>query len=192
MNSTTGATPLDADEAADLIPSHIETLDELNAWEQENIVVALHWATRRRSTAQTLTVEFIRELHRRMFGDTWKWAGRFRRTAKNVGVPAARIAEQLKDLLDDTSGWIEHGTYATDEIAARFHHRLIAIHPFPNGNGRHARMITDTLLVSLGAAPFTWGFRIGDEASDVRASYLRALRDADGQDYARLLKFVRS
>jgi Fic-DOC domain mobile mystery protein B len=190
----TDGTLLDADEAADLIPVHIDTQGALNAWEQANIASALGWALYRRSADDTLTVEFVRELHRRMFGNTWKWAGRFRRSAKNIGVPAARIAEHLKDLLEDVRGWIAAGTYGVDELAVRFHHRLVAIHPFPNGNGRHARMITDALLVSMDALPFTWGFANAGplhNSQDVRAAYVKALRDADKGDYAALLTFAR-
>jgi Fic-DOC domain mobile mystery protein B len=138
-----------------------------------------------------LSAEFVRELHRRMFDETWHWAGPFRTTGKNIGVQGHTIAPALRDLLDDVAHWVKHATYPTDEIAARFHHRLVRIHPFPNGNGRHGRLMTDALLTELGAAPFTWGAGDLDREGDVRARYLDALRSADAGDCALLLGFVR-
>jgi len=103
------------------------------------------WALRSRER-NILSERFVRELHKRMFGSTWAWAGAFRTTEKNIGVDPAQIAVRLRDLLEDVRYWIEHNTYPVDEIALRFHHRLVVIHPFPNGNGRHARLMTDVLL----------------------------------------------
>ena len=187
-----GATPLDPDDAEDLLPGHIASRAELNAWEQANIAKAADWLARRRRGRSVLTVEFVRELHRRMFDETWEWAGRFRTSGKNIGVPAHAIAQALKDLLDDVAYWGEHATYSTDEIAARFHHRLVQVHPFPNGNGRHARLMADALLAELGGPPFTWGVGGLGEESDVRARYLDAIRRADAGDYEPLFTFVRS
>jgi Fic-DOC domain mobile mystery protein B len=127
-----------------------------------------------------------------MFDETWKWAGKFRKTGKNIGVPADAITQQLRDLLDDTTYWIEHKTYTQDEIAVRFHHRLVQTHPFPNGNGRHGRLITDELLVELGSDPFTWGSGSIDNEGDVRTRYLESLRRADNGDFGPILEFVRS
>jgi len=186
-----GATPLDPDDAEDLLPGHLASRADLNAWEQANIAKAIDWLARRRVGRSVLSAEFVRELHRRMFDETWQWAGRFRTSGKNIGVPAHTIAPALRDLLDDVAFWVKHSTYATDEIAARFHHRLVQIHPFPNGNGRHGRLMADALLTELGAAPFTWGAGDLDWEGDVRARYLDALRRADAGDYALLLGFVR-
>ena len=185
-------TPVDPDEAADLIPSHIETRAELNAWEQANIAKAADWLSTRRGGSTVLTLEFMRESHRRMFDETWKWAGKFRTTAKNIGVPAATIQESLRNLLDDVSYWIENNAYPRDEICTRFHHRLVQIHPFPNGNGRHGRLMTDLLLHELGAQPFTWGSANLIAQGDARASYIGALKQADAGNYESLLEFVRS
>lgn len=185
-------TPVDPDEAAHLIPSHIETRAELNAWEQTNIAKAANWLSTRRTRGTVLTLEFLRELHRRMFDDTWQWAGTFRTTAKNIGVPASTIQESLRNLLDDVRYWVENSTYPIDEICTRFHHRLVHIHPFPNGNGRQGRLMTDALLGELGANPFTWGSGDLDARGAARDSYITALRRADADDYTYLLRFVRS
>lgn len=186
-----GATPLDADEAQDLIPKYVVNRGQLNAWEQQNIIAGEHWAFARRRK-NVLTFEFIQELHRRMFGHTWKWAGEFRTTEKNIGVDPARIRPQLKKLFDDVVHQIEHKSYPLDEIAARFHHRLTWIHPFPNGNGRHARTVTDILLVAHGAPRFTWGESDLVAVGEVRKHYIEALHAADNHDYTLLLEFVRS
>ncbi|MGQ0548994.1 MAG: mobile mystery protein B [Armatimonadota bacterium] len=184
--------PLDLDEAKDLIPSHIQTRAELNAWEQTNIAQAVHWLETRRTQETVLTLEFLRELHRRMFNDTWRWAGKLRSTAKNIGVPVPMIQESLRNLLDDVAHWIENSTYPVDEICTRFHHRLVQVHPFPNGNGRHGRLMADALLTERGAVQFTWGSGDLVAQGSARSSYLAALKRADIGDYSSLLQFVRS
>jgi Fic-DOC domain mobile mystery protein B len=185
---TDGTTSLDADELDDLIPTHITTRRELNEWEQANILAAVTAPARRRNP---LTMEFLTGLHRRMFGQTWKWAGQFRRTEKTIGVAREQIELQLHDLLEDARYWVAHATYLPDEIAARFHHRLVLIHPFPNGNGRHARLMTDQLARYLGQTPFTWGSASLNETGSARNRYISALKDADRGDITALLAFVR-
>jgi Fic-DOC domain mobile mystery protein B len=174
------------------MPDHISTRGELNAWEQLNIARGAEWLAKRRRSEPLLTQRVLRELHRRMFSDTWTWAGEYRQTLKNLGVPPETILDQLHHLLGDARYWIEHGSYGVDEIGCRFHHRLVAIHPFPNGNGRHARLLADALLHQMGAEAFTWGSGSIDEQGVVRDRYLRALRSADDGDYAPLRAFVRS
>lgn len=186
-----GASPLDPDDAAGLLPGHIATRADLNAWEQANIAKAFDWLARRHG-ASVLSLAFVRESHRRMFDDTWAWAGEFRTKETNIGVPPHNVAPTLQNLLNDVAYWVEHATYPVDEIAARFHHRLVLIHPFPNGNGRHGRLMADALLRELGARPFTWGSGDLDRTGDVRARYLNAMRQADTGDYAPLFAFVRS
>jgi Fic-DOC domain mobile mystery protein B len=138
------ATPLTEDEKAELIPSFITFRYELNAMEQSNVLEAEQWAFSRRNR-EILAEKFLRELHKRMFGKVWKWASSFRKTARNIGVEAWKISVELRTLLDDTRFWMEHKTYPAEEIAAQFHHRLVWIHPFPNDNGRHARLAADLL-----------------------------------------------
>ena len=127
-----------------------------------------------------------------MFGRVWHWAGTFRRSMKNIGIDAYRIPQELRQLMDDCRYWIEHKTYEPDEIAARFHHRLVSIHPFPNGNGRHARLAADRLLVAFGQPRFTWGRVNLVDANETRDSYIAALNAADRHDIGPLLEFVRS
>lgn len=187
-----GATPLDPDEARGLLLSHITNRSELDRWEQENISEAELWAFRRASR-DILTDGFIKRLHKRMFGTVWRWAGDFRTTGKNIGVPSWQIVGELRNICADCATWIEHGTYPPDEIAVRFHHRLTAIHPFPNGNGRHARLMTDILLVHLlKQQRFSWGSENLVNAGDCRQKYINALRAADRHDFSLLLAFVRS
>ncbi|MHB8914323.1 MAG: mobile mystery protein B [Thiobacillus sp.] len=187
-----GATPLDPDEAAGLIPSHIANHAQLNEWEMVNILEGEHWAFSRKHK-NMLECDFVRRLHKRMFGDTWRWAGTFRTTEKNIGIDPIQIPLPLHNLCEDVKTQIEYKSYPLDEIAVRFSHRLVAIHPFANGNGRLSRTIADLLLVEHGAARFTWGAGADLVAEgDVRQRYLDALRAADDRDYDRLLAFVRS
>ena len=185
-----GATPLDADELASLIPGHITTQGELNEWEQANIVQGDQWARKQRK--EILNEGFLRQLHKQMFGETWKWAGEFRKSDKNIGIDWPKISVELRKLLDDVHYQIEHASYPPDEIAVRFHHRLVAIHPFPNGNGRHARLMADLLAKRLGQSGFTWGSHSLVDAGTTRQAYIAALQAADARDYASLLAFARS
>ena len=184
------STPLSPEELEGLVPSYITLRSDLNQAEHANIVDAEGWAFQRKR--DTLSEKFLNDLHKRMFGRVWKWAGHYRRTGKNIGVDAYRIPIELRNLLDDTRFWIEHGTYEPDEIVARFHHRLVWIHPFPNGNGRHARTAADLLLVAMGRPRFTWGRENLVDAGQTRHAYVDALRAADAHDYGPLLAFVRS
>lgn len=187
-----GQTPLDADEVAQLIPRHITTQGALNEWEQVNILQAQRWLMRARIT-QVLTEDFCRTLHRRMFNRTWRWAGTFRQSDKNIGCNWTQVSMQLRQLLDNTQYWLEEGVFPVDEAAARFHHQLVLVHGFPNGNGRHSRLMTDCLLRQCKVNPFTWG---GGQnlvgGGEARQQYLTSLRAADAGDIAQLLAFVRS
>jgi Fic-DOC domain mobile mystery protein B len=189
-----GATPLDPNEMNGLIPDYISTQGELNLLEQENILEAEAWA-RGKKTKSALTDQFIRELHKRMFKNVWKWAGLYRRSGKNIGVPAERIPEELRKLCYDTEYWIKNKTYPWDELGARFHHRLVWIHAFANGNGRHARLLTDILLMVHEQELFSWGAKRvpdGDDPKQVRLEYLTALKEADQKIFDKLFVFMRS
>ena len=185
-----GATPLDADELASLIPGHITTQGELNEWEQANIVQGDQWARKQRKAI--LDDAFVRQLHKQMFGETWRWAGEFRKSKKNIGIDWPKISVELRKLLDDVHYQIEHPSCPPDEIAVRFHHRLVAIHPFHNGNGRHARLMADLLVERLGQPRFTWGSRSLVDAGETRQAYIAALQAADARDYQPLIAFARS
>lgn len=185
-----GQTPLTHEEREGLIPSYITNRDELNEAEQANILQAQNWAYKRKNTV--LSSDYLNDLHNRMFGRVWKWAGKFRHSGKNIGIDAYQIPTALKELCDDVAYWIENKTYEPDEIAARFHHRLVAIHPYPNGNGRHSRMVADLLLRSMSQEPFTWGRENLTDPSMTRTQYIDALRAADRHDYELLFEFVRS
>ena len=190
LEENDASTPLAAEEREGLIPSYVTLRRELNEAEQANILEAEQWAFSRKRNV--LDERFLTDLHKRMFGRVWRWAGKFRHTERNVGVDPYRIATDLRKLLDDSRYWIEHNTYPLDEISARFHHRLVYIHPFPNGNGRHARLATDLLLVALGQSRFSWGRTSLVNPGETRHAYVVALRAADGRDIRPLLEFVRS
>ncbi|MCK5391057.1 MAG: mobile mystery protein B [Deltaproteobacteria bacterium] len=186
-----GATPLDTDELDGLKHKHITTREELDHLEQGNIQMGLGWLSRSRNK-DILNEKFIRELHKRLFGEVWDWAGTFRTTGKNIGVDAAQIGVQLKMLLDDTKYWIANEAYPAEEIAIRFHHRLVSIHPFSNGNGRHARIAADALLTKVmnkKAIDWAGGYNLQSMGSR-RKEYINALRAADRGDYALLFAFT--
>jgi Fic-DOC domain mobile mystery protein B len=187
-----GNTPLSPEELSQLIPS-LATKEELNEWERQNILVARSWAMEDRISPNDIISDlYIRELHRKMFDQTWKWAGQYRRTEKNIGVAFYEIREQLVALLGDVRYWLENGTFSADEITVRFHHRLVAIHLFSNGNGRHARLIADVLVMKLGQPVFTWGSADLARQGNARAKYLTAIREADNGSIEHLLEFARS
>ena len=183
-------TELTEEEREELIPSYITLRSELNEAEQANILEAEEWTfTRKRDV---LAEQFLNNLHKRMYGNVWRWAGQYRTSGKNIGVDAYRIPTDLRQLLDDCRYWIENNTYEPDEIAARFHHRLVAIHPYPNGNGRHARLAADLLLKSMGRKRFSWGSTNLVDAGKTRERYIATLQAADKHDIGPLLEFVRS
>ena len=181
------------EEREGLKQSWITTRRDLNEAEQENIVKGAVWARRSRGLTVTklLTVSFVKNLHKRMFGDVWKWAGSFRLTERNIGIEAYRIPQELAATLGDVHYWGEHTTFPPDEIALRLHHRLVAIHPFPNGNGRHARLMADLLIERLGGQPFSWGGGKLADAGELRAQYIAALQAADNHTIEPLLAFAR-
>ena len=187
------STPLEPDEAEGLLPSHITTQDELNAWEQLNIARADRCAMsrRRRRMTTVLTSDFAEELHRRMFDQTWMWAGTYRRTGKNIGVPARRVRLALRERLTDAAFQLTEQVYELDEIAARLHYQLVLVHPWPNGNGRWSRLMADVLLHSGRRPRFAWVGGNLVRATNARGDYLAALRTADHGDFAPLLAFVR-
>jgi len=190
FNYPPGSTPLEPGELAGLIPKHITTQEELNAWEEKNIIEAEPWAFKQKDI---LSLTFIKKLHKRMFNKTWEWAGEFRTSGKNIGVYWAQIPMKLHELCDDISYQLDHNAYSKDEIAIRFHHRLVFIHAFANGNGRHARLMADIFIVKQGGSRFTWGMHQDlTKATPIRKQYIEALQLADRGDYSKLLTFARS
>lgn len=189
-----GQTPLTGEEKRQLRPSLSSRL-QLNAVERNNIHAGRLWAMRKAGLRRDdlLTDAFARELHRRMFNQVWKWAGKYRTTDRNLGWEWPRIPEGMRVLLDDARYWDRHATYSTAEIAVRLHHRMVVIHPWPNGNGRHARLLADVLVAARDGAALTWGARLDlAQPGLVRARYITALQSADQGDYAPLFTFANS
>lgn len=191
LNYPEGATPLEPDEMEDLLFPHVTTRGELDALEQANIDEGLQWLKKQKNP-DVFTEAFTRDLHQRLFGKVWKWAGQFRKTEKNIGVDPIQIAIQLRQLLDDTQFWIDNASYPPKELGARFHHKLVYIHPFPNGNGRHSRIMADVVLTKLmqtSAIDWAGGYQL-EKMNERRQQYILALRKADGHDFSNLLEFV--
>ena len=185
-----GATPIDLTEAAGLIPSHLALQRELNEYEEANIIEATVWLFARRR-GDPLDEKFIHLVHRRMFNQTWRWAGQARRSNKNLGVPWYEVPVRLRQLVGDVRTQVEHQAFPPAEIAARYHHRLVAVHVFPNGNGRHARLMSDLLLMELAGRKFEWGRGSLVAANELRSHYIASLQAADAGDYRPLLEFLR-
>ncbi len=184
------STSLTPEQRDGLIPSYISLRRELNEVEQIGIADADRWAFSRKR--DVLAVDFLYELHKHMFADVWAWAGAPRKSQRNIGVAYWKIETELRQLLDDVRYWLAKESFPLDEIAARFHHRLTWIHPFPNGNGRLSRLAADLLAVQLGRERFTWGSGNLIAADDLRRRYVETLRTADQHDFEPLIAFVRS
>ena len=184
-----GQTPLDPDEAQGLKLAFVATRADLNGAEATNIIAGRQWAEAQiRAGTEIASDVFLRELHSQLFGQVWMWAGKYRLTERNIGIDPAKIAMEVRQLFDEAAGWQEYRSYPLDEQAARLHHRLTFIHPFPNGNGRTSRAMADLFLRAKGAPALTWGASL--PAADARARYLAAVRAADGRDFAPLLDFI--
>jgi Fic-DOC domain mobile mystery protein B len=184
------ATPLAPEERQGLIPMHVAYRHELNELEQQNILDADAWALSRKR--DVLDEGFLKRLHRRMFGRVWHWDGEYRTTERNIGVHPLQIPIDMRQILDDAKYWFAHNSYQPDELAVRLHHRLVLVHPFPNGNGRWSRLAADILITGLGDERFTWGRTSLQPAGKTRHAYINALHAADGHDIAALLAFARS
>lgn len=190
MEYPDGATPLDPNELGGLKHKHITKQIELNQLEQANIESGLRWLDRQR--AEVLSNSFATTLHARLFGDVWDWAGKFRKTGKSIGIDPVHIPVELRTLMDDAKFWAENKTYRPSEAAARFHHRLVKIHPFPNGNGRHARIMADAMLDRVyKAEPIDWaGGHDLQKIGERRTAYIAALKAADQDNIDPLLQFI--
>lgn len=189
-----GQTPLDEEEKEGLKIKSITTQGELDDFEQLNIEKAVEWTIHTKlKMEKILTEKFIKDLHKKMYDDVWKWAGEFRRTEKNIGIPWTQIGIELKNLLDDTKYWIENKTFPPEEVAIRFKHRLVSIHCFPNGNGRHSRMMADIIMESIfGDEIFSWHQSNMIKANETRKKYINALRKADNGNITPLIEFAKN
>ncbi|WP_026755273.1 mobile mystery protein B [Sediminibacter sp. Hel_I_10] len=189
-----GQTPIDEEEKEGLKIETISTKAELDEFEQLNIEDALQWIFSKKFKPKHIFSEkFVCDLHQRMYGNIWDWAGQFRKTDKNIGIDKHQISVHLKVLCDDALFWVENNTYPPDEIAIRFKHRLVSIHCFANGNGRHSRIMADMIIEKLfGKKAFSWGMSDLSNAGDARSAYLNAVKKADLEEYQALLDFARS
>jgi len=191
-----GQTPLDEEEKEGLLIPFITTRSELDEVEQRNVEEAMLWLTQRRkrfTAAEILTEQFICDLHKKMFSGIWRWAGTFRNSEKNIGVLSYLIGVRLRELLDDCTYWIDNDTYTSDEVAIRFKHRIVSIHCFANGNGRHSRLIADVIIDKIFEKEvFSWGGNRLIQAGEFRIRYLMALRKADQNEYEALKEFARA
>jgi len=187
-----GQTPLDEDEKEGLKIKTISTQGDLNEFEQLNIEKAVEWTIHTKlKPERILTEKFVKEIHKKMYGDVWKWAGKFRKTDKNIGISWSQISIELKNLMDDINFWIKNKTFEPEEIAIRFKHRIVAIHCFPNGNGRHSRMMADIIMASIfDRKLFSWHKSNMVKADDTRKKYIDALRKADGGNINPLIEFA--
>ena len=189
-----GQTPLDEEEKEGIKIKPITTQGELDEFEQLNIEKAVEWTIHANlKPEKILTEKFVKDLHKRMYGDVWKWAGEFRKTEKNIGITWTQIGTELKNLLDDTKYWIENKTFSSGEIAIRFKHRIVSIHCFPNGNGRHSRMMADIIMESIfDENIFTWHQSNMVSANEKRKEYIHSLKAADNGNINPLIEFAKN
>ncbi len=192
MNGPEGATPLEPEELEGLKFKHVRLRPELDQLESINIESGIKWSLKQKDP-DILSESFLRDLHKRLLGDVWDWAGKFRQTEKNIGVDPLCIAVELRNLFEDCKAWLEFNSYPPLEIAVRFHHRLVKIHPFPNGNGRHSRIMADLLCkhkLSIDYIDWAAGQNL-QQLGERRSSYINALRKSDGHDYSDLIAFAK-
>lgn len=189
-----GQTPLNEEEQDGLLIPSITTREELDEFEQLNIEKAIQWTFGKKWKAeQLLTEKFVKDLHKRMYGEVWKWAGAFRESEKNIGIKSYLISSELKMLLDDALFWVQNGTYSPEELAIRFKHRLVSIHCFSNGNGRHSRLMADLIMEKVfNATFFSWGSTNLVKANETRTAYIKAVKMADKHDLTPLIDFAKS
>ncbi|MCH7397278.1 mobile mystery protein B [Belliella sp. DSM 107340] len=189
-----GQTPLDEDEKEGLLIPAISSREELDEFEQQNIEDAMQWVFGKSLKVESIFIEkFVCDLHKRMFKHVWSWAGKIRKTDKNLGVSKYQIAVELRILCDDALFWIKNDSFPADEIALRFKHRIVSIHCFSNGNGRHSRLMADIIVNKVFGKPmFSWGSKGLIQNDEVRSRYLKAIKRADIGEYEPLLKFARS
>ena len=189
-----GQTPLDEEEKEGLLIQSITTREELDEFEQLNIEKAIQWTFGKKLKAEQLfTEKFIKDLHKKMYGEVWKWAGTFRTTEKNIGIKSYLVAIELKQLLDDALFWINNKIFEPEEFAIRFKHRLVSIHCFANGNGRHSRLMADLIMEKLFESKFfSWGSANLVKATETRSNYIQAVRKADNNDIEPLITFAKS
>ena len=189
-----GQTPLSEEETEGLLIPAMSTRGELDEFEQQNIELAVQWTMGLSLKSDLIfSEEFVRRVHRKMYAGVWAWAGEFRKSNKNLGVDKWQIPTELKKLLEDVRYWHENNTYLPDEIALRFKHRIVSIHCFPNGNGRHSRLMADIIIEKIySQAIFSWGAAHNSSTFDTRTAYLKAIKTADKGDYRLLLSFARS
>ena len=189
-----GQTPLEEEEKEGLKIKSITTQGELDEFEQLNIEKAVEWTIHSKFKLEKILAEnFVKVLHKKMYGDVWKWAGEFRKTEKNIGIPWTQIGIELKNLLDDTKYWIDNNTFPPEEIAIRFKHRIVSIHCFPNGNGRHSRIMADIIMESIfGNEIFSWHQSNMVKANETRNQYIKALKEADKGNFKQLIQFAKN
>jgi len=189
-----GQTPLNEEEQEGLRIASITTREELDEFEQLNIEKAIQWTLGKKlKPEQLFTEKFIRDLHKRMYGDVWKWAGTFRKSEKNIGIKSYLIPMELKQLLDDTLFWVQNNTYEHEELAIRFKHRLVSIHCFANGNGRHSRLMADLIMEKVFKSQFfSWGSSSLIKATEARTKYIKGVKEADQHNIAPLIDFAKS
>jgi len=187
-----GQTPLNEDEKEGLLVKTISSREELDEFEQLNIQSAIEWSLKTKvDRKQFMTEDFLMLVHKKMFGEVWAWAGTKRKTNKNIGVDKTQISIEIRKLIDDSNFWIDHKSFSDEEIAIRFSHRLVKIHLFPNGNGRHSRLVADILISKIFSKPvFSWGQSDLSKKDPVRKEYLEAIHKADNGDYKLLIEFA--
>lgn len=199
IDNPEGATPLNLDDMLGLKYKHIDTREQLNEVEAANILQGQIWASKLNKGAKELTRDdifnrdFVSDLHKALFGEVWEWAGHFRKRELNIGVDPKNIAVDLHNFLEDAKCWLEFKHYDNLELSARIQHRLVQIHPFVNGNGRHSRVFTDIVRVYLlNEKPIKWANAKLENMTEERNSYISGLREADVGDLSTFIKYLQS
>ncbi len=187
-----GATPID--DVSGLLVD-ITTRGELNDAEGLNILTATDWIDKGRID-DLFTVQFYRELHTKMYDQVWSWAGALRSQTGQTTHPGSRPEAVDLDLgrvaMEFHCEWeaLNDNSHLLPFIS-RYHHALVLVHPFNNGNGRWSRLAADAVIQRLaGRPPLTWATDTLVVDSDERKEYIAALQAADTGDFQPLLDYI--
>jgi len=166
-------------------------MGELDELEDLNIQKGLEWLNRQKDP-NYLSTEFICKLHEKLFGDVWKWAGKYRTAEVNISkYRYYDVAPQLKNLFEDAKLWIQHGKMSWEEISEEMHKRLVTIHPFTNGNGQTTRIYVEYVQKRNNQGIPRWMASMSHSPAKRRDKYIQALRSADKGDFGPLIEFMK-
>ena len=184
-----GQTPLPPELQKGLISKNVQTIGELDEYEEQNIAEGMVWLED--SNANSLNYSFWLRLHKKLFGNVWNWAGEIR--SHDLGnadfLYPEKVRPALMQLIGDAEYWFKNDTYPKKETIARIHEKLLTIHPFANGNGRWSRILTEYICKQNKIDIPKWNLKSKDDPQKRRKEYIEAVELA--RHKRQFLKLIR-